>query len=1294
MATDAGINISATLDISQMQQEVKKYERDLLRAQNVSEKAGKVIGESLLSGTEDLTQNIKIQREIIKSLEDQYKQAQAAVNKAAPGSAKVKLQGELNAVRKELDGEKESLSQLVNAQEQYKQGASSLRTQLMNIRNEMGRLALQGKENTDEYKKQEAELQRLGTVYRKLQREQQALTTGGTQWAGIISGIQGVAGAFAAGQGAVGLFVTDNERLAEIQTKLQSILAVTIGLQQVSNTLHETSAFRITTVRKVTDMWSAANTKLATALGWSNAAAKVLMGTLTLGLSVAIGAIIYAINKWNTKQEELKQKQKEAREEQEKFNKAIADTAAVTLTSFRKLQTQWNSLGGDIKKQTEFVKEHKGEFEKLGIAINDINDADNLFVKNQEAFVNSVMARAKAAAAMELATEKYKQALLKQIEAEEVAQKGNEETKKEAFKIARNKDIGNYIAGVGSSSSQSSQESYTKALNRLNAEASNKLKTEAKALEDQMSNLIKIQTDETNKANQTLLSAGLNTFTKGIIKSQTDLSDAIIANQLKLQEDQIKLMREGKAKELAEAKLAFDRDMAQIDQEQKKREDAYKKAKKTMPAEEAQTFETRRETSQLLYSQSTMGIEIKYAQQLTEIYKNLGNVFLSEESKKTRAVEERYRKMREEVLESFSAGDFGLFDLMKINVQINNAEAYEQMQDLVDAFGTTQDKITKIQQNAQEARDKAIKSNRQDLLPQINQQEQKDISKIELDELMNSDDWVNLFQNLDVLSQKKIHEIIDKINEQLKNADLSPIDFKIVMDQLDKAAETASSKNPFTALARSVPKLKTALATAKKAWEDYEKAKGTPAEAVARVAAEQAQIEADKDRLTVWQDAQKGAADFSNAMGAVGDMLGQFGVEVPQEMEGVMGAMDAFASMDLTKPFSIVTGAIQGVASLIGGLFGAKSHLIPQKVFDQYDAFIDVLDKVIDREKELIETATGAQAVMAGDDALKAIEKQEDATRRLAKAYLASREKGKKSYGVRTERELRGYKDEIEAAGFNWKELYGSGRMEGFFDMSAEQIKEFQKALPEVWAKLDDKTKEYLETIVEAGEKTEEVEAALKEAATGISFDSLRGELLDFLNDMDSTFDDVAGNFQDTMTNAINRVIASQMDGRLKEWYEEFSKAMEDDVLSEAEREDLKRKYENIYADALREREQAYSIAGIKPETTIQQEASSKGFQAMSQDTGNELNGRFTAIQEYTSQINDKMSDMGIKMGTLGDLMKNIEPRLIEMRNINDETRSIIMSSNNYLASIDKNTKVLFDVSDKLDKVVKNTSKL
>lgn len=70
-------------------------------------------------------------------------------------------------------------------------------------------------------------------------------------------------------------------------------------------------------------------------------------------------------------------------------------------------------------------------------------------------------------------------------------------------------------------------------------------------------------------------------------------------------------------------------------------------------------------------------------------------------------------------------------------------------------------------------------------------------------------------------------------------------------------------------------------------------------------------------------------------------MLGNMGVDVPAEVEGLMGALDSFASMDITKPFSIVTGAIGGIANLIGGIFGGgdrRKERNIQRLQDQIDA--------------------------------------------------------------------------------------------------------------------------------------------------------------------------------------------------------------------------------------------------------------------------------------------------------------------------------------------------------------------
>jgi hypothetical protein len=222
---------------------------------------------------------------------------------------------------------------LTAAQEKASNKKTSYLMQMRKIRQEMTELVDAGGRESDRYKELEAELGRVGTAYKTVQKEQQALTTAGTQISGIISGITGIMGAFSAAQGVMALSVNENEKLEAIQTKLQAAMAITTGLQSVQNTLHETSAFRMHTVRKATELWTAAQNRLTVAFGGSAIAAKALMATITLGLSVAIGGIIYLWDKYSSAQEkaakraqEIVEVEKNGREEMLKTRVELENT--------------------------------------------------------------------------------------------------------------------------------------------------------------------------------------------------------------------------------------------------------------------------------------------------------------------------------------------------------------------------------------------------------------------------------------------------------------------------------------------------------------------------------------------------------------------------------------------------------------------------------------------------------------------------------------------------------------------------------------------------------------------------------------------------------------------------------------------------------------------------------------------------------------------------------------------------------------------------------------------------------
>ena len=408
------------------------------------------ISAEVQNGTANLQQQLSIQRKVVKDLEKEYREMVAKRDNAPTTYAKKQYAGKADTLRAELDGERQALAAMEQAQSQYKDSVTSVRTQLMNLRNEMARLRMEGKSNTAEYDEMRAKMEQLGTAYRELQTEQLALSTGATQWGGLISGMQGLMGLYSAGSGVVSLFTKDNERLMEVQTKMQSVMAIMMGMQQVANTLHATSAFRIVTVRKVTDLWRAAQNRLTVSLGVSTVAAKAFMAAATMGASVIIGTVISAIDRFVSKKRDEKQAQEEAAKAQEdamtSVRSSVANSVASQLLNFRKLQSGWAAVGTDARKQQKFVKDNQKAFEDLGVSITTARDAENLLVTNESAFVQSLKRKAMAAAAMELATQKYKSAVEKMLQAED-ARKITDDDRDKAAQYARNQYL-NKLAGA------------------------------------------------------------------------------------------------------------------------------------------------------------------------------------------------------------------------------------------------------------------------------------------------------------------------------------------------------------------------------------------------------------------------------------------------------------------------------------------------------------------------------------------------------------------------------------------------------------------------------------------------------------------------------------------------------------------------------------------------------------------------------------------------------------------------------------------------------------------------------
>lgn len=383
-ATAAVIN-SGFATIDRIFEENKAALKDL---QAQYEELGQKAGKAFTEGRDEEYRAMAAQQATLKSEINLRQQVISEAEKQA--DALMKEEQELNKQRE--------------AAERSARAQQSLEVQLRRCREALVAMEAEGKRGTAEFREMQEEAARLAKAWKDATDQSNILAHDQRGMQGLISGLSGVSGGFAAAQGAASLFIGENENLQKVMLKVQSLMSITIGLQQVEQMLNKDSAFRLVTVAKAKDLLTAANVRLAAALHISNTAAAALMATLTLGLSVAITAVIVAISR-------MQSKQAEAKKQAEEFNNKVAEAAAEPVTAYRTLQAEWLSLTGSLKEREKWVQDNVDKFDDLGYSVRNAKEAEELLVTNSAKFVEAMMLRAKATATSELAVEKYKKVI-------------------------------------------------------------------------------------------------------------------------------------------------------------------------------------------------------------------------------------------------------------------------------------------------------------------------------------------------------------------------------------------------------------------------------------------------------------------------------------------------------------------------------------------------------------------------------------------------------------------------------------------------------------------------------------------------------------------------------------------------------------------------------------------------------------------------------------------------------------------------------------------------------------------
>jgi chromosome segregation ATPase len=622
----------------------------------------------------------------------------------------------------------------------------------------------------------------------------------------------------------------------------------------------------------------------------------------------------------------------------------------------------------------------------------------------------------------------------------------------------------------------------------------------------------------------------------------------------------------------------------------------------------------------------------------------------------------------------------------------------------------------------------------------LQKQWEEAISSLNMSKLKEEINWEMVFGDLSKITKEQLTKIKAQLQEFKDSDDFkdaTPEQIQVIEGAINSINSAMVDKGGiFGGMTESLKELANATEELKKAEEELVRAnnEGTEAEKeeaqrkVNKAQQRKQNAETDVTRSSkktidnlimvgdaiaqLGSNAEMSLSSFGNAAASVVDAF----TEAGSKIGGIVGAIFSILEGIQKQGLAGFVGNIVGnVAGAVGGIFdtltfgafglGGADYSRYNEMVEEYNKLNEIWDELIDKKREYIDMSYGVEADKVGQEAIDLVEKQIEAYRTLGKerlnsgASVGSHSIGKRMAKNTSSSDWQDIANALDMSVNAAKEFIGTGRMTGLFDLTVEQLEKLKSDAPTFWADMDDDVREYLDSIIEGEAKIEEIQNQVKEQLTQTTFDSVFDSFVDTLMDMDSSAKDFAEDFSEYMQRAIlTNMVGEKFSKELQDWYDSFAEAGKDkEGITKGEMEELRKQYEEIVDAAVAERNKLAEIFGWTGEAT-QQSASSKGFQSMSQDTGEELNGRFTALQIAGEEIKNQNIAQSQSLSILNTRIDTISSTSSNIRDIASETRDIIASSYLELVQISENTGAIVKPVQQMQKdiaeVKKNTSKL
>lgn len=330
-------------------------------------------------------------------------------NFEAAQEAAEKANDALQHTAAEYNEVKQAQDELNNSLSEGNEHHVRMRTQIMNAREEMMRMIAAGKQGTPEFQKLAAEAGAMRRQMNLANATMQYFANPNRNLATLKTTLQGVAGAAGMVTGVMGLFNTKSEDMARIQTKIQSVMAVIVGLETTYNLVKKTSNTMLAIQQVKT--WALALAKKGEAAATAEATVaqeglNVAMAANPIGAIIALvtaaAAAIWALWKALSSETEAEKEHKKVQEQlgevQQEVAKKTADAYASNLKSYEDLRESFNKTAKDVKSKTAWWNAHKEDLQKLGLEVDNVTGLYDVFVGQTDRVKDALLQRAKYAA--------------------------------------------------------------------------------------------------------------------------------------------------------------------------------------------------------------------------------------------------------------------------------------------------------------------------------------------------------------------------------------------------------------------------------------------------------------------------------------------------------------------------------------------------------------------------------------------------------------------------------------------------------------------------------------------------------------------------------------------------------------------------------------------------------------------------------------------------------------------------------------------------------------------------------